>query len=91
MTQLFLYKDIFMSGWGQAKRGSYVIADRVLKHKEFKLLGIGVSAEFVFGSGKDRDFQLWIECQDEMGRPKKRFKLEFVGRGKPLKVGEQIS
>ena len=78
-----------MSGWGLAKRGSYVIADRVLKRPDFKLLGMGVLAEFLFASGKDRDFQLWLECEDESGRPKKSFNLVFIGKNKPLKIGEQ--
>ena len=90
MTQLYLYKDKFLSGWGLAKRGSYVIADRVLRRKEFKFLGMGLFCEFLFGSGKDRNFQLWIGCKDEMGRPEKRFVLEFAGKNKPLKVGAEI-
>lgn len=87
---LYLYKDKALSGWGKAPRGSYVISDRPLERKEFKFLGYGELADFIFGSGKGRDFQLWIECQDKIGRPKAEFQLLFNGRGKPLRLGEKL-
>lgn len=34
-----IYKDLFMSGWGRAINGSYVIVKGTLKRDEFKKVG----------------------------------------------------
>jgi len=77
----YLYKDTFLSGWGQAKKGSYVISDKPLKRPEFKKLGEAAKlSDFKFGSGKDRHFELWTH---KNGQVKKK-QLYWVGKNKPL-------
>jgi len=76
---LYLYKDKFMSGWGNAPKGSYVVTDKKLKRSEFKLLGQGSKlSDFTFRSGKGKDFEYWMVCKSEKGQPVKNIKLKVV-------------
>ena len=64
-----LYKDKYMSGWGDAERGSYVISDAPVDRPEFKLLGEANSVqEFTFRSGAGRHFELWTGVKRSNGR-----------------------
>lgn len=69
----YLYKDTYMSGWGKAKRGSYIVTDAPVKRSDFKLLGVADDwEEFHFASNKDRDYQLWLGVTpNSPGHPKR--------------------
>ena len=82
----YLYKDKFLSGWGRAERGSYVITEgRSVSRPEFKFLGSTEDLRKIkFGSGKGRDIELWRGIRTEHGYPKKTYKLYWVGKNKRL-------
>lgn len=78
----YLYKDTFLSGWGMALRGSYVISDIPIKRSEFKLLGTSEDwDDFKFGSGKDRHFCFWKHTGED-------FAVKWVSQNKPLEIGK---
>jgi len=78
----YLYKDKFMSGWGPAKKGSYVITDAPVSRKDFKKIGeSGSWLGFRFRSGKDKHFVLWEGIRDpKVGKPKLTCEL-YVKKG----------
>lgn len=82
----YLYKDTFLSGWGRAPRGSYVITDKKVDRKDFKLLGESSDIKlFHFASGSGRHIELWKGIRDsKVGRPKKTYRLFWVGKNKRL-------
>lgn len=63
---------------------------QTLKREEFIFLQEEVFCEFTFLSGKDKHFELWLECQTDKGAAKMIFLLEFVGPRQPLKVGKRL-
>ena len=81
----YLYKDKFLSGWGQAPSGSYVITDKPVKRPEFKLVGTGnYLSDFKFRRRAGQHFIEWVGVTDvNVGRPKKEYVLGF-GKGKTL-------
>jgi hypothetical protein len=84
----YIYKDKFMSGWGMAKRGSYVLTNKPVKRKEFKLLGVAkVINDFKLGSIKDRDVEVWHGVRTPTGNPTRQCKLIWLGKGKGWKIG----
>jgi hypothetical protein len=90
LTILYLYKDRFLSDWGLAPKGSFVIADRQLDRPEFDFITDGQLEDFRFSNGEGKNIQLWLRCKSSTGRPEKRFNLIFEGRNKPLKIGAAI-
>jgi len=82
----YLYKDKFMSGWGKAEKGSYVISDKPLKRPEFKKIGeSGSWLGFRFRSGKGKHFELWEGVTSPKGRPKEICELGIKKGGLTIK------
>lgn len=78
--QYYLYKDTFLSGWGSAPKGSFVIATKPIVREEFKLKGVAETLQDIhFRSTKGKHFVLWEEPRSEMGRPKRSYRLYKIG------------
>lgn len=82
----YIYKDKFLSGWGEATRGSYIVSNKpIVGRKEFKLVGnvpaVGVIRSTLFG--KDRHVEFW-KMGDDPKRPIEIYKLSYDKKKKKV-------
>ena len=70
----YLYKDRFLSGWGKAPSGSYVITEgKPIKRDEFKFIASSRNLQTLAARrlrGKGKHMELWRGIRSQIGRPK---------------------